>query len=49
MEEERKEIEEVDAEEPADDGKIHFPLSGIIIIGTITLLMIVCIIVLKLL
>ena len=40
MDEERKnEVEEI-----KDDGKIHFPLSGIFVIGGIIIFMIVCIV-----
>lgn len=37
---------EQEKEELKDDGKIHFPLSGLFLIGGIVLLMIACIVVL---
>ena len=40
MDEEKKE----EIEELKDDGKIHFPLSGLFIVGGIIILMIVCIV-----
>ena len=44
MDEEKKtEIEE----ELKDDGKIHFPLAGIIIIGVLAIAMIVCLIIIS--
>ena len=50
MEEEKKEIEEVEEQEPlADNSKVEFPLAGIIIIGILGLLMIACIVVLGIL
>ena len=47
MEEERKEVVETEEvqeveENLVDDGKVHFPVAGLIIIGTISLLMIIC-------
>ncbi len=40
MEEEREEQEEL-----VDDGKVHFPISGLIVIGIISLLMAICLVV----
>ena len=48
MEEEKKEIE-VTEEQPSTKGKIDFPISGIVIIGVLAILMIVCIILIKVL
>ena len=42
MEEEKKVEEE--KEELKDDGRIHFPISGLFVIGGIIILMIVCIV-----
>lgn len=47
MEEENKEVEV--NEEPSVKGKVEFPLAGIIIIGIIGLLMILCIVLIKVL
>ena len=47
MEEEKKEVEVT--EKPSVKGKVEFPLAGIIIIGGIGLLMIICIILIKVL
>ena len=41
MEEERQEVEEI-----KDDGKVHFPVAGFIVIGVISVLMMICFIVL---
>ena len=38
-----EELEKEEQEELVDDGKIHFPISGIIVIGVIVVLMVVCI------
>lgn len=46
MDEEKK--EEV-TEQPPVKGKVEFPLAGIIIIGAIGLLMIICIVLIKVL
>ena len=43
MEEEKK-VEEIKEEMPVDDGKIHFPMMGLYIIGGIIILMIICVV-----
>ncbi len=48
MEEEKKELE-VEEQQPSVKGKIDFPVSGIIIIGSLVILMIVCIILIRVL
>ena len=49
MEEKKKELEEVETEEEKDTGKIEFPISGIIVIGVLLVLMIVCMVLIKVL
>ena len=41
---EEKKVEEIKEEELKDNGKIHFPISELFIIGGIIILMIVCIV-----
>ena len=48
MDEENKEVE-VNEEQPSVKGKVEFPVSGIILIGVLVLLMIVCIVLIKVL
>ena len=49
MEEEKIEQEVEETEEPSIKGKVEFPLAGIIIIGVLGLLMILCIVLIKVL
>ena len=45
LENKKPELEEIDeSEELKDDGKVHFPVFGVAIIGGLVLLMVVCII-----
>lgn len=49
MEEEKKEIEEVEEQPLEDNSKVQFPTAGIIIIGVLAVLMIACIIIISVL